>query len=97
MFAGEVISQAVTRHFGGPVESGICFGIPPHHLKLNGRVVYKRKKYGKASGNIMEMENMEKENRRWKQLWKRKRERKYINENGDGKKEWKKKNGGKSE
>ena len=39
MFADEVISQAVTRHFGGPVESGICFGIPRHHLKRNGRVV----------------------------------------------------------
>ena len=39
MFAGEVISQAVTRHFRGPVESGICFGIPRHHLKRNGRVV----------------------------------------------------------
>ena len=39
MFAGEVISQAVTRHFGGPVESGICFGIPRHHLKRNGRIV----------------------------------------------------------
>ena len=39
MFAGEMISQAVSRHFGGPVESGICFGIPRHHLKRNGRVV----------------------------------------------------------
>ena len=39
MFAGEVISQAVTRHFGGPVESGKCFGIPGHHLKLNGLTV----------------------------------------------------------
>ena len=39
MFAGEVISQAVTRHFRGPVESGICFGIPRRHLKRNGRVV----------------------------------------------------------
>ena len=34
-----MISQAVSRHFGGPVESGICFGIPRHHLKRNGRVV----------------------------------------------------------
>ena len=39
MFAGEVIGQAVTRHFRGPVESGICFGNPPHHLKLNGAAV----------------------------------------------------------
>ena len=39
MFAGEMISEAVSRHFGGPVESGICFGIPRHHLKRNGRVV----------------------------------------------------------
>ena len=41
MFAGEVIGQAVTRHFRGPVESGICFGNPPHHLKLNGAAVEK--------------------------------------------------------
>ena len=40
MFAGEVISQAVTKHFGGPVDSGICFGIPRHHLKRSGRVVH---------------------------------------------------------
>ena len=39
MFADEVISQAVTRHFEEPVESGICFGIPRHHLKRSGRVV----------------------------------------------------------
>ena len=39
MFAGEVIGQAVTRHFRGPFESGICFGNPPHHLKLNGAAV----------------------------------------------------------
>ena len=39
MFAGKVIGQAVTRHFRGPVESGICFGIPRHHLKQNGRIV----------------------------------------------------------
>ena len=43
MFADEVISQAVTRHFGGPVESGICFGIPRHHLKRSGRVVSREK------------------------------------------------------
>ena len=40
MFADEVISQAVTRHFEEPVESGICFGIPRHHLKRSGRVVF---------------------------------------------------------
>ena len=39
MFADEVISQAVTRHFEEPVESGMCFGIPRHHLKRSGRVV----------------------------------------------------------
>ena len=39
MFAGKVIGQAVTRHFRGPVESGICFGNPQHHLKLNGAAV----------------------------------------------------------
>ena len=40
MFADEVISQAVTRHLKEPVESGICFGIPRHHLKRSGRVVF---------------------------------------------------------
>ena len=40
MFADEVISQAVTRHLGRPIESGICFGIPPHHLKLNGHFCF---------------------------------------------------------
>ena len=39
MFADKVISQAITRHFEEPVESGICFGIPRHHLKRSGRVV----------------------------------------------------------
>ena len=39
MCRGELISQAVSRHFGGPAESGKCFGNPPHHLKLNGGVV----------------------------------------------------------
>ena len=44
MFADEVISQAVTRHFEEPVESGICFGIPRHHLKRSGPVVHTEKK-----------------------------------------------------
>ena len=39
MFAGEVIGQAVTRHSRGPVESGICFGNPPHVSKLKGLAV----------------------------------------------------------
>ena len=41
MFGGKVILQAVTKHFGGPVSSGICFGNPPHVLKLNGLAVYR--------------------------------------------------------
>ena len=39
MFADKVISQAITRHFEEPVESGICFGIPRHLLIRSGRVV----------------------------------------------------------
>ena len=39
MFRGDLISQAVTGHFGGLVGDGICFGKPPHHLKLNSLVV----------------------------------------------------------
>ena len=41
MFRGDLISQAVTGHFGGLVGDGICFGKPPHHLKLNSLVVLK--------------------------------------------------------
>ena len=40
IFGGELMSQAVNRHFGRPDKSGICFGKYLDYLKLNGLAVY---------------------------------------------------------
>ena len=39
IFGGELMSQAVNRHFRRPDKSVICFGKQLHYLKLNSLAV----------------------------------------------------------